>query len=436
MKKTGQFIFILIFSLFLSMNTFGLDYTGVSSTLSDIFYNLAGENEGTTTFRSLLIPIGGRAESLGCAYAGLADDVSYIDYNPAASSILKESEIALFHSSWIADSNMETIAATTRFGHLGIGGKISCFYMPFTEYDNFGQRVAGSYYSETTAAVNTSYNIAPGYTFKGLAVGFNAKVSWRQMPDYTDNDTKEIIAESGLKQSALAIMGDFGIMCQFNLAKFYNSRDANFRIGFSATNLGAALTGFGSNPELSIDDPLPTTFGIGVSYKLLRPLTFTAEFRQPLNLFAPSEYQMFYAGAGVTMDITSFFSILTGFQIKGANPRFSLGGEFEYNKFRINANYTLDLTSSLHPINRISVSAKIRLGDKGRQIKEDKVYQLYNEGIYYFAEKDYNKAIEKWKEVLALDRYFDPAKTGIKIATEYITMVNEMGSISNTIQVK
>lgn len=432
MKKTGRFIFILSFSLLISSRIFPLDYTDLSSTLSDIFYNLTGENEGTTTFRSLLIPAGGRAESLGCAFTGLSDDVSYIDYNPAASSILKQTEIAFFHNSWIADSNMETIAATTRFGNLGVGGKISCFYLPFTEYNSFGERVAGSYYSETTGAVNIAYNIAPGYTFKGLAVGINGKVSWRQMPDYTDNDTNEIIQESGLKQSALAIMGDIGIMCQFNAAKFFNSRDANFRIGFSATNLGAALTGFGSNPELSADDPLPATFGVGISYRIIAPLTLTAEFRQPVNLFDMNEYQFFYAGLGASMNITSFFSVLAGFQLKGANPKFSLGGEFEYSKLRFNANYTLDLTSSFNPVNRISLQAKILLGDKGRKEKEDKVYELYNEGIYYFANKDYEKAVEKWKAALLIDRYFDPAKTGIKIASEYVTMLKEMGSISNT----
>ncbi|MBQ2118540.1 MAG: DUF4956 domain-containing protein, partial [Clostridia bacterium] len=47
------------------------------------------------------------------------------------------------NNSWIADSNMETIAATTRFGNFGVGSKISCFYLPFTEYNSFGERVAG-----------------------------------------------------------------------------------------------------------------------------------------------------------------------------------------------------------------------------------------------------------------------------------------------------
>lgn len=427
-------ICILIFFLFFCplFNCAALDYTDLSNSLSDLFYSLTGENEGTTGFRSLLIPLGGRSESMGSAYTGLSDDVSYIDYNPAASSILKESEIAFFHNSWIADSSMESIAATTRFGHLGLGAKVSCFYVPFTEYNAFGERVSGNYYSETTGVTNISYNFKPGYTFKGIALGINLKTAWRSIPDYTDNDSDEIISGSGLEQSALALMGDIGLMMQFNLAKFYNSRDPNFKIGLSANNFGAALTGFGSEKGIYLDDPLPSTFGIGFSYKLTKPVTFTLEFRQPINIFNPSEYQIFYAGSGFCLDITKFFSLLAGFQLKGANPRFSLGGEFTVTKFKINANYSLDLTSSLNPVNRFSLSAKLLLGDKGRKETEEKVQNLYNEGIYYFAKQDYDKAVEKWREALKIDKYFDPAKTGIKIAIEYTKMLEDMGNLSTS----
>ena len=428
MKLKAFLIFINILFFSLSTNLAALDYTAVSSSLSELFDSLGGNNEGTTSFRSLLIPSGGRAESMGSAFTGLCDDVSFIDYNPAASSLLKETELALFHNSWIADSSMETIAGTTRFGNLGLGGKVSCFYVPFTEYDSFGERISGSYYSETCGALNISYHFFPGYTFKGIAIGANAKGAWRSVPDYADNDTGSIISGSGLEQSSLAVMADAGIMLQFNAAKFYNSNDANFKIGISASNIGTAFTGFGK--KIVKDDPLPATFAIGFSYKFIRPLTFTLDFVQPVNLECPSEYQMFWAGSGVCVDITSFFSFLGGFQLKGANPRFSIGGEFLLSKFKLNATYTLDLTSSMNPVNRISASAKVLLGDKGRAQRQEKVRSLYNEGIYYFANREYDTAIEKWKAALKIDRYFDPAKTGIRIAREYSAMLVDMGNIS------
>ena len=132
------FCFFLITSGIASASA--LDLTDLTDTLAGSFLEMAGDNEGTTGFRSLLIPQGGRSESLGGAFTGLCDDVSYIDYNPAASAILENTEIALFHNAWIADSAMETIAATTRFNNFGIGGKISCFYVPFFGKSSQGPR--------------------------------------------------------------------------------------------------------------------------------------------------------------------------------------------------------------------------------------------------------------------------------------------------------
>lgn len=425
LKKT--FSLCAIFIAFMNFYSFSLDYTNISTILSDRFYELTGDNEGTTSFRSLLIPMGGRAESMGGAFTGFSDDISFFDYNPAASSIMKESELAVFHNAWIADSNMETIAGTTRFGHLGLGGKLNCFYVPFTEYDAFGNRLAGNYYTETTTAINVSYNFFPGYNFRGLAFGINAKVSWRSVPDYADNETNEIISGSGMEQSSLAFMIDTGMMIQFNFMKLYNSRDTNVRIGLSFLNAGAAVTGFQKNAKL--DDPLPTVIAAGLSYKLFEATTFTLEARKPINLFNINEYHKLSIGLGSEIKITRFFSMLAGFQLKGANPRFSLGGEFDLFNLRVNTNYTLDLTSSLNPINHFSISAKLKLGDRGRSKKQAEIDRYYFMGVEEYAKRNYDEAIKNWHQALKLDKYFDPAKQGIKNAIKYQKMLNLMKEI-------
>ena len=418
-KKCASLLFSLI--LFSAMDLAALDYTKPSTALANAFYGSEGENGGTTGFRSLLIPMGGRAESLGGAYTGLSDDVSFIDYNPASSSLINETEISLFHNAWIADSAVETLAGATRFGQLGMGGKVSCFYVPFTEYNYFGDRVGANYYSETTTVFNAAYNFLSGYKFKGLAVGGNFKMSWRSMPDYADKTTGAIVSGSGLQQSALAFMTDIGIMMRFNALKFYNSREPNIRIGLSLMNLGAAMTGFGK--KVLLDDPLPATAGLGLSYSPIRPLVFSLEFRQPMNLHNIIELHALTTGTGIEVKITRFFSALAGFQLKGGNPRVSLGSEFEVFKIRMNACYTFDLTSSLNPINRFSVSAKLALGDKGRSAMQQRVDELYREGIAHFAERDYDAAILSWQEALKIDKYFDPATEAIKNALRYKQML-------------
>ena len=83
------------------------------------FNIFAGQN--FTSFPSLNIPAGGRCESLGTAMTAMCDDPSFMDYNPAVSSILKETQAAVFHNSQISGGLMETITGTTRFNNFGTG---------------------------------------------------------------------------------------------------------------------------------------------------------------------------------------------------------------------------------------------------------------------------------------------------------------------------
>ena len=432
MKKKGLFarkttLLIFLSLVFLCGKAAANPLTDTSSAVGDLFAGMADQNEGTTSFRSLLIPFGGRTESLGNADTGLCDDISYLRFNPSAGAIQKETQVALFHNAWIADSKLETLAYTTRLKnipHFSYGGYISCFYLPFTEYNLFGDRVNGSYYTESIAAINASYNLLAGYDFKGLATGITVKAGWRGMPDYTNNDTNEIITGSGMAQSAFAIMADVGFMLQFNFLKFYSSRDPNVRIGFSAQNLGVALTGFGD--EMKRDDPLPTTFSAGMSVQFIKWITVSADFVQPVNLYEPDSYLIPYFNSGVSIQFASFVSLLAGFSLKGANPRISTGLEFEVAKIRLNMNYTLDLTTSLAPLNRISLSAKILLGDKGRSITDAQVDEYYQIGLKYYADAKWEDAILVWEEALKLNKRFDPAIQGIQSARYQIEMFQKI----------
>lgn len=171
---------IVLITLFLVLTILplgALSLTDVTVSLDDIFSPFVDKNEGLTSFRSLMIPSGGRAESMGGAFTGLADDISYINYNAAASSVLQNSQASVFHNSWIADSNYETLSVTLRRGDFGFGAAFSCFYVPFTEYDIFGTRASSGYYTESVAAANCSYNFLSGYNFKGLALGFTLKAA-------------------------------------------------------------------------------------------------------------------------------------------------------------------------------------------------------------------------------------------------------------------
>ena len=423
MKNTKVRILAFFTILFLgTLPAFSVDIADLSDFLIDFGYLDSSKNEGITSFRSLLIPIGGRAESLGSAYTGLCDDAGYINYNSAASCIINETQASAFHNSWIADSKMDTLVFTTRIDNLGFGFQAGCLYMPFSEYNMFGERVNASYYTETNFAANISYNFLAGYDFKGLALGATVKTVFRSVPDYTDNDTDAIISLSGLEQSGIGIMADFGMMLQFNFLKFFASRTPNVRIGLSAQNLGVALTGIGSSSGLKLDDPLPTFFAAGMSCQFLPVITATFDIKQPVDLFHPNQYQLFSVSAGAILAFTKQFNLLFGAELKGGNPRFSVGSELQLINARLNFNYTLDLTSSFNPINRISLSAKILLGDRGRAERQKKIDDLYLKGLEYYAAAEWEKAIEQWELVLLINRRYDPAILGIESARAQIDM--------------
>ena len=416
MKNFSKTVFTSIAFLFFinSFLLFALDYEDLTNTLTDLGYFSGNKDEGATSFRSLLIPVGGRPESLGSAYTGLCDDAGYINFNSAASCIINDTQACAFHNSWIADSSVETAAYTMRKTNFGWGASVKCFHVPFTEYNSFGERRSSGYYSETTATLNVSYNFLAGYNFKGLATGINLKAAYRSIPDYSADSTGAIISGSGLAQSAVAFMSDAGLLMRFNLFKYYASRDPNFNFALVVSNLGAGFTSLGKKIEL--DNPLPTRISCGISYRFIRPVILALEYRQPLNLFDIKNSEKFSASFGTSVQCTNFLSVQAGFLISGANPRISAGTEFLVRDFLISANYTFDMTSSVSPVNRISICAKLALGDGGRGSLQKEIDSYYLEGLKLYSEGRLDDAIEMWNACLELDPGFDPAISARKAA--------------------
>ena len=416
--QSKLFAVIIIFSLVAAGPLYSIDLSDPYIDITGFFEPLIDENEGLTSFRSLLIPGGGRAEAMGSAFSALANDISFFETNPAGSSTMTNTELAVLHNNWIADSRLETVSMTSRTGNFGYGASFRCFYVPFTEYNTFGERVSRGYYSETFAILNVSYNFLAGYYFKGIALGANLKAGLRYIPDYSDN-YGNLQDGSGFEQSAIAIMGDIGAQTRFNLVKLYNSREPNFFLGMTIRNLGPPV----------MDEPLPTLVTLGTAYKPAKPITISAEIQKPLNLLDPARSGSLVYGAGVMIDFVSFFSFLGGLQLKGANPRMSIGGEVNVGDMQFNINYTLDLTTQAALFNRISLAAKLNLGDKGRAERARKVEELYIEGLIRYSRGDLESAIVVWNESLALDKRFDPAIEGIETATITLSLQNKIEDI-------
>ncbi len=408
---------------------FCLEWSDYAASVAEAFSSLTDDNSGSTSFRSLYIPSGGRAESMGTAFTALSNDIGFFEYNAAASSTMDVTQFGVFHNSWIADSALETVAWTKRQKNFGFGTLFKCFYVPFTEYDLFGDRVTSGYYSESTALLNVSYNFLANYGFKGIATGLNIKGAYRSMPDYSDDATGQVIAGSGLAQSAVAVMADIGIQMRFNFLKFFQSRTPNFYVGLSFTNAGVSYTHLDTNPVP--DDALPSRFAAGIAWQLLKPVYLSLEFQQPVNLLDLSSSEQWSAGAGLYVQVASLFAVETGFMIKSGSPRLSLGAEFDVLDYKMNVNYTLDMTSSKNPMNHISVSAKLNLGDEGRQKLQDEIDKLYIEGLKLYKDGYFDEAAYVWRQIVMMDKSFTPAVEALEVAEKAASLQKQIIDIQN-----
>ncbi|MDR2211922.1 MAG: UPF0164 family protein [Spirochaetaceae bacterium] len=377
-------------------------------SLSDIYS--ADENAGLTTFPVLMVPMGGRAEGMGTAFSALSDDLTFIEWNPAGSSMLGFTELGVFHNNWIADTKVEGLVFASRFNDLGYGAGIKWLYTPFSEYNMYGDRVSKGYYSEVVATLNLSYNFLAGYYFSGVSLGANVKGAFRFMPDYTDTDDMgnndgKLLSGSGLSQSAAMAMVDLGALTRINLFKFYNAREKNTSFALVIRNLGPPAK----------NEPLPTSVTAALAYKPLRPLTLAFDFTLPMNMQDLSLSEKPYWAVGTNVNITDFLSMRAGLLGRYGGYRLTVGSAVNLGKITLDLNYSLDLLTQITPLNRISLGARFNFGDQGRQERSDRVDTLYLSGLDAYTEGNYEGARTYWEEALSINPRFDPAKEGIAL---------------------
>ncbi|GBU28920.1 hypothetical protein R84B8_02482 [Treponema sp. R8-4-B8] len=404
LKMTAVFAVFLLF--FPHLSAWSADAQDTYGNITDYLNGIYGidDNAGLTAFPVLNIPMGGRSEGMAGAFSAISDDVSFLEFNPAGSSMLEKSELAFFHNNWIADVKIEGIAYASRLKNFGFAAGAKWLYTPFTEYNFYGDRVSNGYYSEGAAVLNASYNFLSGYYFSGLSLGVNIKGAFRIMPDYAD-DSDSIIKGSGLSQSAVMVMADIGVLTRFNFLKGYVSRDKNASVAVVIRNLGPP----------ALDEPLPTVLNAAISYKPIRPLAFAFEFSLPLNLTDISLSESPYGALGVSVNITNFLSMRAGVMVKSGSSRITVGSAINMNKISLDINYTLDLLTQLQPLNRISLAVRFDLGDGGRRQLSDKVDELYLLGLDAYSQGNLDDAKLCWEEALKLNPKYEPARESLEM---------------------
>ena len=408
-----QKFIIYIILLFLSGTVvIAAPNNGAYGSLTDYLNSIYGPdpNAGLTAFPVLKIPMGGRAEGMAGAFSAVSDDISFIEFNPAGSSMLASSELAVFHNNWIADTKIEGAVFASRFKNLGFAAAGKWLYTPFTEYNMYGERASKGYYSEGIAILNVSYNFFQTYYFPGVSIGASIKGAFRILPDFSNaddmgNNEGQLISGSGREQSAFMVMADVGVLTRFNVLKFYSSREPNTSAAIVMKNLG----------PLSKNEALPTVITAAIAYKPLRPLLISFDFSVPLNFEDIKLSEKPYWSLGIAGDITRFLSLRAGLMGKAGNMRITVGSAINLAKLSLEINYSLDLMTQIQPLNRVSLGMRLNLGDQGRSTKSARADKLYIEGLDAYSKSDLAGARSCWEEALRLDPHYTPAKEGLNI---------------------
>jgi hypothetical protein len=424
-KKAGL---IAVMGLWAGVVAFALDVDSQGyGNLTDYLNAIYGidKNAGLSAFPVLNVPMGGRSAAMAGAFSAVANDVSFIEWNPAGSATITETELAFFHNNWIADTNVEGAAYTMRFGDLGLGAAGKWLWTPFTEYGDFGERLSKGYYSEAVFTLNVSYNFFRAYYFEGVSFGINLKAAVRTVPDYA-GEAESVVSGSGYAQSAFSLMGDIGFLTRINILKTYVANEKNTSFALVLRNYGCDVQG----------DPLPTAVVAAVSYKPIHPLTISFDAALPLHItnFADTDMQLSekpYFSLGVSGRITKFLAAHCGFMIKSGSIRAAAGSEFSMNTMTFSLNYMLDLLTQLQPANRITAGVRFCLGDSGRKEKRAELEKLYLEGIQAYNEGRDDDARKAWEDVLAIDKKFDPAKEAISVLENFEAIEKRINNMNN-----
>ncbi len=155
-----------------------------------------------------------RANVMGSAFVGVADDSSAVFWNPAGLGFQEDGEIAFHHNSWLTDITEETavMSLPMEYGTLGVA-------VDFVNYGSFEGR-------DSTGAQTSSYT---GNNIAG-ALGWGSEL----MDQYFAGLTLKYSQMTLSSQAVSVFSGELGLMKQIG---------KNFRLGLSYNNLGTAVNG-------------------------------------------------------------------------------------------------------------------------------------------------------------------------------------------------
>jgi hypothetical protein len=277
------------------------------------------ERVGQTGWQFLKINGDARQAALGNAYTALSGgDANAVFGNPAALTKVKNIDVFLNKTNWIADISYQAASVAKEIPGIGFfalsianidyGDIAETVNSPITGEDRTEAVVTGNYFSASDIAIGLTYS---KQITENLSVGGSFK--WM----------KETIADVDMTNWAL----DIGTL-------FYTGF-RSLRIGITARNFGPESHLVGFNEELQsepVDIKMPLDFRLGVAMDFfddpgsLNLLTVSVDGNHPND--GPEKFR-----AGAEYTFNKMFSLRVGYKFNYDEESFTFGGGFTYPLF-------------------------------------------------------------------------------------------------------
>jgi len=211
---------------------------------------LCAQKVGTTSFQFLKVAPDARGSAMGGAYVAVVNTADAAFWNPAALNMVERAGVSLSYVDWFFDTSISAVSATYKLGRYGTIG----FHGIYNDYG----KIHVTMVSHLEWADETTYN--PGLT--GEVIQPNSRVAGfsyarRLTNKFTFGLTAKYATEDLVSHKHSTLMFDGGIV---------------FETGYRSLVIGTSLQNFG--PEVKYINesfPLPQTFRVGISAKLLGP---------------------------------------------------------------------------------------------------------------------------------------------------------------------
>ncbi len=209
---------------------------GVLILTQAVITEAGNKNVGTSGAQFLKIGVGGRPTGMGSAYAGIADDVNAIYWNPGGLAQIQGKQLTAMYNSWFEDISHQYLGYAQPIGEKAAFG-LGITYLTVGDME---KRTA-----DTTSNIGTF-----DATDMALALSYGRSIS------------DKFMAGLNLKYISQKLEDESATGYACDLGSLYKATDA-LSIGLVVQNIGSKME------FISEGDPLPLNIKLGFGYKLL-----------------------------------------------------------------------------------------------------------------------------------------------------------------------